>query len=58
MEESVYNAKPTIGIPFFADQFFNMKTVEKNGYGKLVEFFEMTEESFANAIEDVLSDPK
>lgn len=32
-----------------------MKIVEEKGYGKLVNFFEITEESFENAIEEVLS---
>jgi len=56
-EETVFNAKPIVGVPFFADQYFNMKLAEENGYGKLVNFFEMTEESFQNAIEEVLSNP-
>jgi len=32
-----------------------MEIAEKKGYGKLVNFFEMTEESFENAIKEVLS---
>jgi len=32
-----------------------MKIVEEKGYGKLVNFFEITEESFGNAIDEVLS---
>lgn len=45
-------------MPFFADQYSNMKLVETKGYGKLVDLFEMTEESFENAIIEVLSNPK
>ncbi|KAL5242714.1 hypothetical protein ACI65C_010124 [Semiaphis heraclei] len=56
LEETVSNAKPVVGVPFFAEQNFNMKIVEEKGYGKLVNFFEITEESFGNAIEEVLSD--
>jgi len=55
LEETVCNAKPVVGVPFFAEQNFNMKIVEEKGYGKLVNFFEITEESFGNAIEEVLS---
>lgn len=58
LEETIYYGKPIIGIPFFADQYFNMKLTEENGFGKLVNFFEMTEETFENAIEEVLSNPK
>lgn len=57
LEEAVFNAKPIVGIPFFADQYSNMKLVEENGYGKLIDLFEMTEESFRDGINDVLSNP-
>uniref|UniRef100_A0A2S2P224 UDP-glucuronosyltransferase n=2 Tax=Schizaphis graminum TaxID=13262 RepID=A0A2S2P224_SCHGA len=55
IEETVSNAIPIVGVPFFADQYLNMKIVEQKGYGKLVNFFEMTEESFGNATKEVLS---
>lgn len=57
IEEAVYNAKPVVGIPFFADQFTNMRLVEKNGYGKMIKFIELTEELLENAVEEVLSNP-
>lgn len=57
LEETIYHAKPIIAVPFFGDQYFNMKLVEEKGYGKMVKFFEMTEESFENAIKEVLSNP-
>lgn len=57
LEETVFNAKPIVGVPFFADQYFNIKLAEENGYGKLVDYFEMTEELFENAIREVLSNP-
>lgn len=57
LEEAVFNAKPIVGIPLFADQYLNMKLVEESGYGKLVDLFEMTEESFSDVINEVLSNP-
>ncbi|XP_022166883.1 UDP-glucuronosyltransferase 2C1-like [Myzus persicae] len=57
IEEAVYNAKPVIGIPFFGDQFSNMRLVEKIGYGKLITFDQLTEESFGNAVEEVITNP-
>jgi len=57
-EETVSNAIPIVGVPFFADQYLNMKIVEQKGYGKLVNFFEMTEESFENAVKEVLSNAR
>ncbi|XP_022164054.1 2-hydroxyacylsphingosine 1-beta-galactosyltransferase-like isoform X1 [Myzus persicae] len=55
IEETISNAIPVVGIPFFADQYLNMKIAEEKGYGKLVNFFEMTEESFGNAVKELLS---
>lgn len=52
------NAKPLVGIPFFADQVSNMKNVEKKGYGKLVPLFDISEESFESAIKEVISNQK
>lgn len=57
VEEAVYNAKPVVGVPFFADQFTNMRIVEKNGYGKMIKFVELTEELLENAVEEVLYNP-
>lgn len=57
LEEAVYNAKPLVGIPFFADQRLNMNLVEKKGYGKRVDYSELTERSFGDAVVQVLSDP-
>jgi len=57
IEEAVYNEKPLIGIPFFADQLTNMRLVEKIGYGKLVPYNQITEESLGKAVEEVLSNP-
>jgi len=55
IEEAVFNAKPLVGIPFFADQVSNMKNVEKAGYGKLVSLHELNEECLKSAIEEVIS---
>lgn len=57
IEEALYNAKPVIGVPFFADQFSNMKLVEKIGYGKSMSFDQLTGESFENIVEEVISNP-
>lgn len=57
VEEAVYNEKPVIGIPFFADQLTNIRLVEKIGYGKLLTFDQLTEELFVNAVEEVISNP-
>lgn len=58
IEEAVFNAKPIVGIPFFADQTTNMKIAEKKGYGKLINWLELDEKSFKDAIEEVIFNPK
>lgn len=54
----MYNGKPVVGMPFFADQYTNLRHVEKNGHGKMITLFELTEKSFGDAIDEVLSNPK
>lgn len=58
IEEAIYNGKPVVGMPFFADQFTNLRLVEKNGYGKMITFVELTEKLFEDTIKEVLSNPK
>lgn len=57
IEEAVYNAKPVVGIPFFADQMTNMRIAEKHGYGKMIKYDELTEQLFENTIKDILMNP-
>lgn len=57
VEEAVYNSKPVVGVPFFADQVTNMKIIEKHGYGKFITIIDLEEKSFGSAVEEVLSNP-
>lgn len=58
VEEAVYNAKPLVGIPFFADQVSNMRRVEKSGYGKQINLHDINEESFESVVKEVISNPR
>lgn len=58
MEEAVYNSVPVVGIPFFGDQLSNMRIAEQNGYGKLITYSDLTEDSFETSVTEVLSNPK
>lgn len=58
IEEAVYNAKPLVGIPFFADQVSNMRRIEKSGYGKQINLHDINEETFENVIKEVISNPR
>ncbi|VVC33712.1 Hypothetical protein CINCED_3A004731 [Cinara cedri] len=58
LEEATYNALPIVGVPFFGDQYTNMRLAERNGIGKMVSHDGLNEETMLSAIEEVLTDPK
>lgn len=55
--ESIYHAKPVIGLPIFSDQFFNMAHAEQNGYGIMLDFKTLNAVEFRKAIERITSEP-
>ncbi|XP_050423741.1 UDP-glycosyltransferase UGT4-like [Adelges cooleyi] len=55
LEEATYYAVPVVGVPFFADQYSNVKLVENKFCGKLEGFHYLTEETFGNAVNEVLT---
>lgn len=56
MSESLYYGVPLLMLPFFGDQFRNAHRIEVAGYGKMLNYRELTVETFAKAITDVTSD--
>lgn len=55
LEEAIRSAVPMIGIPFGADQQFNVQRIVSLGIGKEVRFDELTVESLVNSIKEVAS---
>jgi len=46
-----------VGVPFFADQFTNIKLAEQKGYGKLIELLDITENTLHAVIDELLTNP-
>ncbi|GAB0091279.1 uncharacterized protein DMENIID0001_060990 [Sergentomyia squamirostris] len=56
--EARYHAVPIIGVPIFADQFTNVDTAVKEGWGLLLRLKDLNEESLLIALSEVLNNPK
>lgn len=55
--EAVYHGVPLIGIPLFGDQVYNIKTYVKRGIAIKLEVDEITQQSFTNAVTEIISNP-
>lgn len=56
--EALFRGVPIIGIPFYGDQKHNTANIVTNGYGLEVDFKSLSEETFTNAIKEILTNPK
>ncbi|KAB0801395.1 hypothetical protein PPYR_05749 [Photinus pyralis] len=56
--EAIYHGVPVVGIPIYGDQHLNMRTVEDNNHGIIVDLPGITGEKLLNAINTVLQNPK
>ncbi|KAK2721391.1 UDP-glycosyltransferase UGT5-like [Artemia franciscana] len=58
VQEAIYHGVPIIGLPVFADQDNNVRRIERNGNGRLLEWKGITETKIDKAVKSVLYDPK
>ncbi|XP_028153804.1 UDP-glucosyltransferase 2 [Diabrotica virgifera virgifera] len=56
--ETVYHGVPTVAIPVIADQMKNARQSESDGYTKVIELQQLTEELLSSTIEEVISNRK
>ncbi|KRT83008.1 Glycosyltransferase, partial [Oryctes borbonicus] len=55
--ESLYRGVPIIGIPVLGDQKLNMANAANRGYGVLIDFPDLSEETLTKALEEALNNP-
>ncbi|KAL7630943.1 UNVERIFIED_CONTAM: hypothetical protein RMT77_018767 [Armadillidium vulgare] len=53
--EALYNGVPVIGIPVFSDQHTNMKIIESEGWGRVLELKKLDEHAFRILIQETLN---
>ncbi|XP_050679562.1 UDP-glycosyltransferase UGT5-like isoform X2 [Leptidea sinapis] len=58
LTESIHTGVPIIGIPVFADQFLNVDTAVKNGYGRRVELSFTMSHVLREEIHEVINNPQ
>ncbi|XP_044755555.1 UDP-glycosyltransferase UGT5-like [Coccinella septempunctata] len=56
--EAVYHGLPVMALSVFAEQELNGKRAESNGFARHIRFQQLTETSFSEILDDLLSDPK
>nr|CAD7597666.1 unnamed protein product [Timema genevievae] len=56
VEEAITMGVPLIGIPFFADQDFNVKKIVERGIGIKIEFTDVTKESVLKSLKNIIND--
>ncbi|CAL4150999.1 unnamed protein product [Meganyctiphanes norvegica] len=54
-QEAFYNGIPVVGFPVLGDQSMNMAAVEKQGWGRVIKWKDITEEHLRETILDVLN---
>ncbi|CAL4064935.1 unnamed protein product [Meganyctiphanes norvegica] len=57
-QEAMFNAVPVVGLPVFSDQYMNMAAVESQGWGRTLDWNNLTEENIYEAITDVINNDK
>lgn len=57
-QEAVHTGMPIVGIPFFADQEYNILNLASRGIAVMVPYDSITKESLSRALDTVLHDPR
>lgn len=57
VQEALYHGVPILGLPLIFDQRDNLLRIEARKAGKIIDFFTMDEDTFFQALLEVLNDP-
>eukprot|EP00092_Neocalanus_flemingeri_P002760 GFUD01002955.1.p1 GENE.GFUD01002955.1~~GFUD01002955.1.p1 ORF type:complete len:304 (-),score=87.42 GFUD01002955.1:387-1265(-) len=57
IQETICHKTPIVGVPISTDQFSNIQEAVQKNIGVLVKWHELTENSVAEAVEEVLTNP-
>ncbi|XP_069938134.1 UDP-glycosyltransferase UGT5-like [Cherax quadricarinatus] len=54
--ESMYHGVAVLGMPVFADQYSNMNTAQRDGWGRVLLWQQLTFDNLKNAISIIMND--
>nr|ANI21999.1 UDP-glycosyltransferase 39B4 [Spodoptera exigua] len=54
-QEAIYNGVPIIGVPIYADQYNNLLQAQSYGFGKILEYHDINEETLSEVLHEVLT---
>ncbi|KAB7501964.1 2-hydroxyacylsphingosine 1-beta-galactosyltransferase [Armadillidium nasatum] len=57
-QEAMYFEVPVLGMPVFLDQHMNIDEIVSQGWGKSLAWDDLTEDTFGEAIQDILSNSR
>ncbi|XP_039753658.1 UDP-glycosyltransferase UGT5-like isoform X1 [Pararge aegeria] len=57
-QEAIFNGVPLIGVPIYADQYNNLLLAKQAGFGEILQYHDINEETLEKALNDVINDEK
>ncbi|XP_072948816.1 UDP-glycosyltransferase UGT5-like isoform X2 [Epargyreus clarus] len=55
-QEATFNGIPILGVPIYADQYNNLELAEKHGFGKILEYQDISEVTLGESLNEILND--